>query len=296
MRLLLRLSAVDFLMGVAVALTWGMGFVFAKAAIEHFPPILLMSLRFTVTALALAWLARLPRHHWWALAKIALVGSAIQYSLTFSGLKGLDASVAVLAVQLEVPFLVLIGGLFLGESVPLRKWVGIGLAFSGVGLIAGEPRVTGAWEYLLLVIGGAATWAVGQAMIRRLEDIDGLTVTAWIAVLAAPQLLAMSLIFETGHLAAMQSAGWVVWTAVAYLGLIMTALGYAMWNTLIRRHPISLVAPFLLLLPVFSVAGSVIFLGETLTERLVFGGCVVLIGLAVIMLEPRSTRVRDDPA
>ena len=290
----MKLSALDFVMGVAVALTWGMGFVFAKAAIEHFPPILLMCLRFTVTALALAWFARLPIRHLKPLALIAFVGSAIQYSLTFSGLKGLDASVAVLAVQLEVPFLVLLGGLFLGEAVPLRKWLGIALAFAGVGLIAGEPRVAGAWEYLALVIGGAAAWAIGQALIRNMKDIDGLTVTAWIAVLAAPQLLVMSLIFETGHLDAMRSASWVVWAAVAYLGLIMTAFGYAIWNTLIRRHPISLVAPFLLLLPVFSVLGSVYFLGETLTERLVFGGAVVLAGLAIIMLEPRRIRAKRD--
>ena len=89
----------------------------------------------------------------------------------------------------------------------------------------------------------------------------------------------MSLIFETGHIDAMRSAGWVVWAAVADLGLIVTALGSAIGSMLIRRHPISLAAPFLLLLPAFSVFGD---------------GAGVHAGLAVIMLAPRRIRAEGD--
>ena len=39
-----RLSIVDILLGLSVPLIWGMGIVFAKGAIENFPPILLMTL------------------------------------------------------------------------------------------------------------------------------------------------------------------------------------------------------------------------------------------------------------
>src|SRR5918994_2693183 len=138
------LKAIDTAMGVTVALVWGMGFVFAKAAIGHFPPILLMSLRFAVTALALVWFVRMPVGLLARIFGIAIVGAAIQYSLTFTGLKGLDASVAALVVQLEVPFLVLLGAVLLKETPGLRKWLGIVLAFGGVALIAGEPRVGGA--------------------------------------------------------------------------------------------------------------------------------------------------------
>ena len=281
----LRLGWVDILMGLTVALTWGMGIVFAKAAIAHFPPILLMSLRFTVTSLALVWFVRPPWKHMAALCGIAFVASAIQYSLTFTGLKGLDASVAALIVQLEVPFLTLLGALALNEHTGLRKWAGIALAFFGVWQITGEPRISQAWGSVLLVVGGAFTCAIGQVMIRRLKDIDGLTVTAWIAVMAAPQLLVMSLIFEEGHAEAIARANWVVWAAVLYLGLVMTALGYGMWYTLIRRNPVSQVAPFLLLLPVFAIIGGILFLGESLSFQILLGGAIVIGGVALIMTD-----------
>jgi len=283
-------------MGIAVPLIWGMGFVFAKAAIEHFPPILLMALRFAVTAMALVWFVRPPLGTLWRICGIAIVSAAIQYSLTFNGLRGLDASVAALVVQLEVPFLVLLGAVALKEQPSLRKWIGIALTFAGVGLIAGEPRLQGAWIPLLMVVGGAFTWAVGQALVRTLKGLDGLTVTAWIAVFAAPQLLVMSLIFEDNHIAAIQSADWLVWGAVIYLGLIMTALGYGFWYSLVRRHPVSLVAPFLLLLPVFVVFGGVFFLGETLTVHVMMGGAVVIAGVAFILFERAPAAVKTAEA
>jgi O-acetylserine/cysteine efflux transporter len=276
-------------MGTAVALTWGMGFVFSKAAIEHFPPILLMGFRFALTAAVLAWFVTPP---WGSIGRIfviAIVSAAIQYSLTFTGLKSLDASVAVLIVQLEVPFLVLLGVVLLNEKPTFTKWLGITVAFIGVFFIAGEPRLGGAWISMLMVVGGAFTWALGQVMLRTLHGVDGITATAWVALCATPQLFIMSAIFEADQMAAIRSAGWLVWATVIYLGLIMTAFGYGMWYTLVRRHPINTIAPFLLLMPLFSVFGSVVFLRETLTVEIIVGGSLVLTGVALIVFErPQS--------
>ena len=276
----------DILTGVFVALIWGMGFVFAKAAIGHFPPILLMAFRFLVTALALVWFVRPPVGHLRWLAAVAFISAAVQYSLTFSGLKGVDASTAVLVIQLEVPFLALLGALFLKERPGRKSWLGIAGAFVGVALIAGEPELSGSYWYLAMLVGGALTWSIGQAMIRHLGNaVGGFTLIAWVAVLATPQIFLMSFLFEDDHLAYIRAADWVVWGAVIYLGLVMTALGYALWYSLLARHPISKVGPFLLLLPVFAVIGSVTMLGERLTAQIAIGGLVGIASLAFIMIE-----------
>lgn len=281
----MRFTPREIAMALAVPLIWGMGFVFAKAAIGHFPPILLMALRFTLTALATVWFVPVPRAQLWPLFWIAIIAAAIQYSLTFSGLKYLDAGMAALIVQLEVPFLVMLGAVILKEKPTARKWLGIAVAFIGVGLIAGQVEFKGEWIAVFMVIGGAFTWALGQVFIRRLKDISGASVTAWIAVFASLQLFAMSAVFETGQRQAVLDAGWIVWGAVAYLGLVMTALGYFLWNTLIRAHDVGRVAPFLLLLPVCSVAGGAFFLGEDLTLGRLLGGAVVIAGVALITFE-----------
>ncbi len=152
------------------------------------------------------------------------------------------------------------------------------------------PKISIDWLAFVMVVGGAFTWAVGQALARGLKGVEGMSLTAWVAVFAAPQLLIMSLIFESNQLAAVESADWKVWGTVIYMGLVMTAFGYGLWYTLVRRHPLSLVGPFLLLLPVFSIIAAIIFLGEQLTIELALGAIIVIAGIAIITWEPRKAR------
>ena len=274
-------------MAISVPLIWGTGFVVAKGAISEFPPILLMAFRFLVTSLVLIWFVKPPIGQLRALFLIAIVASAIQYSLTFTGLRGLDAGFAALIVQLEVPFLVILGAILLGEKVSLRKWMGIIIAFAGVGLLIGKVEFNNAWGSVALVVAGAFTWAVGQIFVRKLKNIDGLTTTAWVAVFATPQLFVMSFIFETNQIEFITKASMSIWLAVLYLGIIMTALGYYFWNTLIRSYTIEKIAPFLLLLPVFSLIGGVLFLGEMISSAKMFGGLIVILGVAFVSLEKK---------
>ena len=194
------MKLIHIMMAIFVPFIWGSGFVVAKGAISEFPPILLMAFRFLVTSLILVWFVKPPIGSLRALFQIAIVASAIQYSLTFSGLKGLDAGFAALIVQLEVPFLVILGVILLGERPRINKWIGIIIAFSGVGLLVGKVEFGNAWLSVLLVVLGAFTWAIGQILVRKLKNIDGLTTTAWIAIFATPQLFLMSLFFENNYI------------------------------------------------------------------------------------------------
>jgi len=275
------------IMALFVPLLWGLGFVFAKGAINHFPPILLMAFRFSLTALVLVWFTPLPFGKFFQLFKIAIVAAAIQYSLTFTGVKGLEAGLASIIVQLEVPFLVILGALFLREKPGYKKWIGIAISFVGVATMSQQDELSGSFISIALVLGGCFAWALGQVMIRKLKDVSGMQVTAWIAVFAAPQLFFMSAVFEDGQVEAIRTANPLVWWTVLYLGLIMTCLGYYSWNTLIRHHDVSKVAPFLLLLPVFSVLGGNLFLGEIITLEKFYGGATILLGIGVIVLNPK---------
>ena len=288
-----KLTPIEVLMGIAVPLIWGMGIVIAKGAIEHFPPILLMALRFALTSAILVFFVKIPRGNLRALFMTAIVAAAIQYSLTFTGLKGLEAGIAALIVQLEVPFLVLLGVVLLREKPEMREWFGIIIAFCGVAIMTQQDEFSGSVTSMFLVVGGAFSWALGQVMIRRLKDIDGLQVTAWIAVFAFPQLLVMSFLFEEGQVEAIKGAAPIVWWAVVYLGVVMTALGYYFWNTLIRRHDVGRVAPFLLLLPVFSVIGGVVFLNEVPTLTKLAGGAIILFGVAIILFTPARRKTKS---
>ncbi len=274
----------DLLLAVSVPIIWGAGFLFAKEAISEFPPILLMAFRFSVTALVLVWFVRPPVGHFKSIFWISLVSAAVQYSLTFTGLQYLDASTAIIVVQLEVPFGVLLAAIILKDRIQIRHIVGMTLAFVGVILIAGEPRLHSQWGSILLVVGGAFTWALGQVMVKSLGAVGGFRLIAWVAVFAAPQLFVASWLVEQDQLAAIRSATSIVWYAIVYLGIVMTAVGYGIWYHLLGKHPIKQVMPFLLLLPVATVAGGVLILDEALTPVLLIGGALAIVGVGIIVI------------
>jgi O-acetylserine/cysteine efflux transporter len=282
------MKKLDVLLALMVPTLWGMGIVIAKPAVDQFPPILLMAMRFGLTALLLVWFVPIPKNALRPLLLVALIGSTLQYGMTFNGLRLLDAGTTALIVQAEVPFLSLIAAVWLGERLGMRKVFGMVVAFAGIYLIAGEPRIQGQVVGIALVLAGAFMWAVGQAMMRRLGELGGITAIAWVAVMAAPQLLFASLMLESDHLDHIRSAGWQVWIAVVYLGVVMTAIGYGCWYHVLGRYEVNQVAPFILLTPVTSVLGGWLMLGEGITLHIFAGGVLVVTGVGVIVVERRN--------
>jgi len=279
------MKPVDVILAISVAIIWGMGFVIAKAAMVHFSPIFLMALRFTLTAFCLIWFYRPPlslyRHLFW----ISLVSAAIQYSLTFTGVNGIDASTAALLVQVEVPFGLLLAWIILGDRISIRQVIGMAVAFIGAVLIVGEPKLADDLAYAFMVIGGAFAWAVGQIMIKKLGNIGGFMLITGVAIIATQQLYIASFLLETDQISQFGTATPEAWAAVIYLGLIMTALGYAFWYRLLGLYTVNQVMPFLLLLPVTSVAGGIFFLNESLTTKIAIGGSLAILGVALITIQ-----------
>jgi len=284
------MKPVDVFSAVSVAVIWGMGFIIAKAAMSHFSPILLMALRFTLTTFALIWFFRPPVLLYKNLFWIALVSAAIQYSLTFNGINGIDASTAALLVQLEVPFGLLLAWIILGDRVSVRQTIGMAIAFIGAIFIVGEPKLANDLGYAFMVIGGAFTWAVGQIMIKKLGNIGGFILITGVAMFATPQLYLASFLLESDQLEQIKTASTEAWAAVVYLGLIMTALGYALWYRLLGLYSVNQVMPFLLLLPVTSVIGGIFFLHESLTIKIAIGGSLAILGVSLITIQASPTR------
>lgn len=285
----------DTLIAMLVPLTWGMGLVIAKPAVDQFPPMLLMALRFSVTALVLIWFVSTPHKHLKALAWVALIGSALQYGLSYNGLRLLDASTTALIVQIETPFLLLLSVMWLGDRLNRQQVVGLIVAFVGLYILTGAPNLQGQWLGIGLTLGGAFMWALGQVILRRMTQkmpgqLSGMTTIAWIAVFAAPQLFVASLLLENNHWQYISNASTQVWAAVLYLGLVMTAFGYTCWYHVLGRYPASQAGPFLLLLPVFSILGGWLWLDEPINFKMLFGGAVIIAGVGLLTVSFSRTR------
>ena len=280
----------DVLLALAVAVMFGAGVVFSKAAIGHFPPILLTAIRFTLVGLLLVWFVPVPRRRLGRICIAAFTSATMSYSLVFTGLKDIDVSLMIIVVQLEIPFAALLAWLVFKDPLGWRGTLGMIIAFVGIGIIAGAPEQRDALFPVMLVMAGALVWAAGQIIIKSVGPIGGFTMIAWIAVMTGPQMLVMSWLFEDNQWEAVRSAPMIVWIAVAYLVVVMTALGYAAWYSLLGRYAVNQVIPFMLLVPIVTILGGVMFLGESLTTARVTGGALVMIGVATMTIKRMSTQ------
>lgn len=274
---------------VLVMIVWALNFPVAKVGLAQLPPMFLITLRFLLVAVLLLPFVPRPTGRWRQVILISVTLGFLHFALMFSGLDRLDAATAAITIQLQVPFASILAAIFLKDRLGWRRALGMVIAFVGVAFIAGEPRLQGQYLALALVIAASAAWSIGNLQVKLLDGINGMTLIAWSAVFAAPQLLLGSLLLEQGHQAALAAADWRALFSIVYQAVFVVVLGYGIWYWLLQRYEVNQSMPFTLLVPPFAVIASVVFLDEALTTPMILGGLMTVLGVGIITLRrPRT--------
>ena len=274
----------DIVIAILVPVTLGFGFAIAKPAMQQFPPFLLMGLRFCITASILIWWFPIPKGLFKDLIIVSFIGSTLQYALTYSGLNMIDASSAVLLVQVEVPAGVILAYFLLKEKPGIKNIIGICISFFGVYILTGAPSLEGKFIGILLTLTGATTWAYGAVLAKPLsEKMNPLALTAWLALFSGPPLIIASNIYDGNMMNYFRSASLTSWIIVAYIGLIMQPVSYGCWYYVLKRHPVYKVLPVMMLLPITGLVASIFLLGEEPGKYILIGGTIILIGVGMIL-------------
>ena len=281
----------DIFIALLVPVVLGFGFVIAKPAMQYFPPYLLMGMRFTIPALILVWWFPLPKGLYLDLFKVSLIGNTLQYGLTYTGLNIIDASSAILLVQLEVPFGIIIAFFLLKEVPTIKNIVGLVIAFIGVFILTGAPNLEGKYVGVLLTLSGAFTWSLGAVMAKPLsKKIGAFALMTWLCVFSGPMLLIVSFVSDGNPIMYILSANINSWLTVIFLGFFMQPVGYAAWYYVLKRYPINKVMPVLLMLPVTGLITSIFLLGESPPNQVFLGGLVIIFGVAMILFTKSKKR------
>jgi O-acetylserine/cysteine efflux transporter len=273
---------------VLINTVWGFNIVAVKLSADRFPPVFLSFLRFLIVGIVVwPWL-RIRRGEMRWLLVAAVCSGGLQFALMYTGvaLSGNMSAVAI-AGQLGVPFTTLLSVLLLNEQVHWRRWLGISLAFAGVVVLGFNPEVLESREGLALIVLAGFISAVGLVAIKRVRELEPLELQAWLAWGSLPLLLPLSLALEDGQLASLSTAGAVGWSALAYSAILASLVAHTAYFALIRRYPVSSVAPVTVLTPLFSVLASVLLLGDVLDARMIVGGLLTLSGVTVIVTRER---------
>ncbi len=277
-------------LGILIAASWGINFVFVKFGLNELPPLLLCGLRFLFVSIPLVFFLKKPNVPFKTLIIYSTLTFVIQFSLLFLALYlGMPAGAASLVFQIQIFISLFIAALIFQEKPSRIQIYGGIIAFIGIIFIWMDLNQPTTIIGLLVEIAAATAWALGNIYSKKMHKENPLSLVVWGCLLATPPLMLLSLIFEGPTLiwSSLTNASWVSVISVAYTTYISTGVGYALWNKLLSHYPVSTVIPFTLLVPIFGIFTSMLVLNEKLTTNKLTATILILFGLSLNIFNQR---------
>lgn len=277
-----------------VVALWGSYPAFAKLALAHFPPFVLVTLR---TILASGFLAVLLfRREWdhfrelgWSdvgqFAFLGFSGLFVSTGGTYLGIAFTTASSAVI-LQTATPVMVVLGArVYLKERLRPVQWLGVYCSMLGVLLVItkGSWRAIAHLELLpgdFIILISQLGWTAYTVYGKRVLAVHSAALTTTAAyVLGSLMLLPLPFLLAS-LFPAPDFGSPVAWMVVGYQALL-GAIAHVWWYEGVKEVGASRAAVFMNLQPVVGVLLAWIMLGETVRVAEVLGGAAVLAGVAL---------------
>lgn len=277
---------------ILVNLAWALNTVVSKLAVGDLgaPPLFYAAARGAIVAVCLAPLLR-PRPD--QLPAVLLTGLAISggsFALLYMGLITATPSAAGIVGLAGAPLTVLFAILFLGERVRWRRGLGIALTFMGV-LLAMTGASTGGLSMssgLVLVFASAVVGALGSVFVKRL-GVSSFRLQAWASLASVAFLTPLSLALEPNPLPALAAAPWELTGCLLFAAIVVSIGAHGTYYHLLQVHDANVLVPLTLLNPLFTVGLGAWLTNDPIGPRLLIGGVIATVGVAIILLRPSAT-------
>jgi drug/metabolite transporter (DMT)-like permease len=269
---------------------WSSGFIVARLVAPHADPLTFLSARYVAAILFLAALAVLAGAPWPKTPRefgVLAVAGILLHGLYLGGVfwavkHGLPAGIAGLFSGLQPLATAIVARPLLGEQVGLKRWIGIGLGFSGAALVlapkigAVDAAIPGMALFVAAIaFAGFTAGTIWQKRTGANMDLRTGNVVQFAAALVPTALIAW--LTEAGKfdLTVELFAG-LFWSVFAMsIGAIMLLL------ILIKRGAVVQTASLLYLVPPVTALMAWIGFGETLSPVQLAGMALAAFGVAL---------------
>jgi len=206
----------------------------------------------------------------------------------------ISPGLASLVIQVQAVFTILLALMLFKETIRWPQISALVVSFVGILLIAVQGNTDATPIGLAVILIAALSWAAGNLVVKRSGKVHIIAFLAWSSLFAVPPLALMSYYLEGPILItqSLASATWHAWAIVLWQTIGNTLIGYGLWNLLLQRHAAALVAPWALLVPVFGMAASGVFLYEAMPWWKWVAAILIIAGLVINL---RSTKTPLQP-
>ncbi|WP_415757041.1 EamA family transporter [Pseudomonas sp. LT1P18] len=278
------MKARHLLLAISITAIWGANFSVIKLGLTTVDPFILAGIRFTLCALPAIFFIPKPDVQWRYIIGYGLVFGIGLWGVVNLGIKsGLSAGIASLVLQFSAFFTILLGSWIFKESISRFQYAGMGLALCGllsiVSIVDGTVTTLG----LILVLLGAVAWSAANVINKKARTTQVFAFLVWSSAFSPIPLFALDYAVNgsTGYSALVNQLDYRAALSILFQVYPNTLFGYWVWNSLMKRYPVSTVAPLSLLVPVFGLLGSVMIFNETLSLNKIVAVVLIVSGLGV---------------
>lgn len=283
------------LMAVTV-LFWSMSWIVMKSLSRLIGPFDLVAARYVVAytvLLAFLLITRQPRRFppFWLTMGIALFQTtALQCFAQFALITGGAGQVVMLSYTM--PFwAVLFAWMLLGERPTRHHAAAFALAALGLLAVLAPWNGMGTLLSSLLALAGGVCWGLGMVLAKMLfqrHKVNVLNVTTWQMLLGALFTLPLAVFWPQMPV----HWGGELYLGLLYMGVVASALGWALWMFVVRRVSATVAGMSSLGVPVLAVILAWLLLGERPGSSELIGIVLIMAGLVAVGLAPPPARAK----
>jgi drug/metabolite transporter (DMT)-like permease len=272
-----------------LAFIWGWSFLFIKVILEDAPPTFLawgrIALGLAVLAVALLRSGEgLPeRRYWGHLLLLGLAMSVLPFMLIGWGEEHISSALASVLNACTPLFTAGFAAGLLGERLRPPQLAGVAIGFLGVAVVAGVGGGDLAGSSLLgsaaVVLAGAG-YGFGFAYANRFTTGLSALQLSFGQLLAGTLLLApvAAVDLAAGRVDLGPSSA----LSLVLLGALGTGYAYLLNYRTLQESGATVASLVTYLVPLVAVAAGILVLGEPFSLRLVLGGLIVVLGVALV--------------
>ncbi len=291
----------DIILAVILVTIWGVNFTVIKLGLDGVPSMLLVTLRYVLTAFPAIFFVKKPETEWKYIILYGLFVGIGQFACLFYAMEiGMPAGIASIVLQIQAFISPVMAMIFLNESIKSKQIIGFVIAASGLVIIGLENAKSGIdaipFTAIILSLLAPIFWAASNIVARIASDkalsdgkkLDMFSLVVWSALIPPIPMLGISLMLDTPQtiLNVVTNLNGVSIFAIIYLAFGATLFGYGVWGSLLGRYPMGKIAPLPLAVPVIALISARIILNEHLSGMQWIGVVVILAGLIITNLNP----------
>ncbi len=240
--------------------------------------------------------ARMTRNDWLAIIGLGFIGYYLGSYLDFAGLQYISAGLGRLILYLYPTLVLILSALFLGQAIRKRHMLSLALSYGGIVLVFFEQMGIGGDHHALLLGGGlvfasAATYAVYLlAGSRVVLKLGSMRFTAYTSIAACAFVIAHFMITHGPSALAVPHP--VYWLAIV-MAIFSTVLPLWLMAEGLRRIGANQAALVGCIGPISTIVLAYLFLDEPISAAQLFGATLVLAGVMLVSVKPKSVSATD---